>query len=98
MGIAIADAASEIGLETVLICGNVDAALIAGKKYRVLMAESTIDMLRIVTEELCENSVLVMAAAPADFRVKNYSERKIKKNDDVMTIELIKNPDILKAS
>jgi phosphopantothenoylcysteine decarboxylase/phosphopantothenate--cysteine ligase len=39
-----------------------------------------------------------MAAAVADYRVKNYSEQKMKKNsEDTITIELTKNPDILQG-
>ena len=38
-----------------------------------------------------------MAAAVADYRVKNYSEQKLKKtSEDEITLQLVKNPDILK--
>ncbi|MBR1461240.1 hypothetical protein IJ596_06390 [bacterium] len=37
-----------------------------------------------------------MAAAVADYRVKNYSQQKMKKGEeDTITLELVKNPDIL---
>ena len=36
-----------------------------------------------------------MAAAVADYRVANPSEQKIKKHGDTLTLELVKNPDIL---
>ena len=38
---------------------------------------------------------VIMSAAVADFRVKNPSAQKIKKSDE-MTLELVKNPDILR--
>ena len=38
-----------------------------------------------------------MAAAVADYRIKEYSEQKMKKGaEDNLTLELTKNPDILK--
>ena len=38
-----------------------------------------------------------MAAAVADYRARNYSDQKIKKGiDDNYTLELVKNPDILR--
>jgi phosphopantothenoylcysteine decarboxylase/phosphopantothenate--cysteine ligase len=36
-----------------------------------------------------------MAAAPADYRPKNVSKKKIKKGESSITLELVKNPDIL---
>jgi phosphopantothenoylcysteine decarboxylase/phosphopantothenate--cysteine ligase len=40
---------------------------------------------------------LIMTAAVADYKPKEYQSSKIKKNDDDMSIELVKNPDILKT-
>ena len=41
---------------------------------------------------------VIMAAAVADWKVKNYSENKVKKGvNDTWNIELTKNPDILKT-
>ena len=37
----------------------------------------------------------IFAAAVADYRPASVPEQKIKKNDDTMTLELVKNPDIL---
>ena len=39
---------------------------------------------------------VIMAAAVSDYRVKNISAQKIKKSADTLTLELVKNPDILK--
>jgi phosphopantothenoylcysteine decarboxylase/phosphopantothenate--cysteine ligase len=41
---------------------------------------------------------VIMTAAVSDYRVKNYSEQKIKKTpEDEITLTLVKNPDILKS-
>ena len=39
--------------------------------------------------------VIIMAAAVGDFRVEHYSDEKIKKDCDTLTLHLVKNPDIL---
>ena len=39
---------------------------------------------------------VIMSAAVADYRVKNPSAQKIKKSDEILTLELVKNPDILR--
>ncbi len=38
---------------------------------------------------------VIMASAVSDYRVVRYSETKIKKNRETMTLELVKNPDLL---
>ena len=49
-----------------------------------------------LTEEFDSSDFIFMSAAVADFRVKDFSSNKIKKNNsDTMTLELVKNPDIL---
>ncbi len=62
--------------------------------------ESTDDMLRALTQIIQKISdqkiVLIMAAAPADYKTKQKSERKIKKENQNLTIEFERNPDILK--
>jgi phosphopantothenoylcysteine decarboxylase/phosphopantothenate--cysteine ligase len=40
--------------------------------------------------------LVIMNAAVSDYRVKNKSQDKIKKSDDEISLELVKNPDILK--
>lgn len=96
MGVALADEAETLSGETVFIHGPIDASLIKGKRYRCIAADSTEDMLRAVLSEICENSVLVMSAAPADYAPLEKVKEKIKKNDSTISITLKKTPDILK--
>ncbi len=96
MGLALADAAFAFSKETVFIHGPVDASLLAGKSCRMLSIESTEELLTAVVSELVRDSVLIMAAAPADYRPMYRSEMKIKKSEDELHINLVKNPDILK--
>lgn len=97
MGIAIADAAYKQCKELVFIHGPIDMSLISRKPYRCVGVESTVDMLEAIKQELSPNMVLIMAAAPADYKPVAKSPVKIKKTNENLTIELQRNPDILKT-
>ena len=54
-------------------------------------------MEKVVKENLNDQDCVIMTAAVSDYRIKEYSEQKIKKGDEEgITLELVKNPDILK--
>lgn len=92
MGIALADCAYDMGAEVTLV-----STFGAEKPYKNVVTESAQEMGNAVISELFEQDCVIMAAAVADYRIKNYSEQKIKKcADDNITLELTKNPDILK--
>ncbi len=79
MGTALANAAANYGAEVCLI-----------------RSETARDMLEDVMREFPSCDMLIMAAAVADYRVKESSGTKIKKQDkEEITLELVKNPDIL---
>ena len=95
MGYAIADAASNLGAEVVMISGPVSIpAPTSVKLVNVISAE---DMLSATESHIPHCDIFISCAAVADFRCKNISEQKIKKTGDTdsMIIELVKNPDIL---
>ena len=91
MGIALADSAYKLGADVVLI-STVDV----DKKYKVINVQTAQEMYDKVNEEFKDAYTLIMAAAVSDYRVKNKSEQKIKKDGNSLTIELVENPDILK--
>ena len=92
MGKAIADKANEAGADVVLI-STVD---FKNTPYKIHNVSSAKEMLDIVKQEFRDSDVLVMTAAVADYRPQITSDLKIKKeNNDELTINLIKNPDIL---
>lgn len=92
MGLALADEAFYAGNDVVLITTK-DIK----RPYRVIKVKSAIDMQNAVNQEFETADVVIMAAAVADYRVKNIAQQKMKKtSDDELSIELIKNPDILK--
>ncbi|HBH18419.1 MAG TPA: phosphopantothenoylcysteine decarboxylase, partial [Cyanobacteria bacterium UBA9579] len=67
------------------------------KPYKVVLVKSALDMLEAVKQEFWDSYALVMVAAVADYRPETTAEQKIKKNNsETLTINLVKNPDILK--
>lgn len=91
MGIALADNAYRLGADVVLI-----STVEADKKYKVINVQTAQEMYETVQEEFETADSLIMAAAVSDYRVKNKSEHKIKKDGNSLVIELVENPDILK--
>ncbi|MEI8128777.1 MAG: bifunctional phosphopantothenoylcysteine decarboxylase/phosphopantothenate--cysteine ligase CoaBC [bacterium] len=92
MGIALADEAHKLGAEVVLI-----STVEAQKPYRIEYVQSALEMKKIVEDEFKTADCLIMAAAVADYRAKEIAEHKMKKTSaDEISIDLIKNPDILK--
>ncbi len=94
MGKAIAEAVADRGGSVVYVYGNVktDVPKCVEKAIHVT---STQDMLDACVKEFDACDVAIMAAAPADYKVKNTFDNKIKA--DVLTLELVKNPDIAKT-
>lgn len=93
MGLEIANSAFCMGADVVLVTTkDVDAP------FRVVKVKSALDMQKAVDDEFETADYVIMSSAVADYRVKNYSPQKIKKseNNDTLTLELVKNPDILK--
>ncbi len=93
MGFAIAKVAKDMGANVVLITTKDFTA-----PFKIVKVKSAIDMQNVLDQEFDTSDIVVMAAAVADYRVKNYSEQKMKKtSEDTLTLELVKNPDILKG-
>ncbi|MEF3403870.1 bifunctional phosphopantothenoylcysteine decarboxylase/phosphopantothenate--cysteine ligase CoaBC [Agromyces sp. CCNWLW203] len=94
-GIAIAEAARERGARVTLIAANLEVAEPDGCDVR--RVSTALELQAAVTEAAQGADVVVMAAAVADYRPSSVSEGKIKKDqsDDGLTLELVRNPDIL---
>ncbi|MBM7050508.1 bifunctional phosphopantothenoylcysteine decarboxylase/phosphopantothenate--cysteine ligase CoaBC [Rothia sp. ZJ1223] len=96
-GVAIAQAAVAAGAHVTLIAAHMEVEPPAD--VRVIKVSTADELHREVLGELNTHDVLVMAAAVADFKPAQFEASKIKKTDDphqVPTIELVRNPDILK--
>ncbi len=95
MGFAIAESARDRGAEVTLICGKTDGAPPNG--VQVVRADSAMQMYDAVLERLPSTDVVVKAAAVADYRPLHRAEHKMKKTSESLTLELVRNPDILQA-
>ena len=98
MGIAIARAAWRRGADVTLIAGHVDVPL--PTEVRTMQVETVQAMSRSVADILPTADVLIMAAAPADFRPAKEAQQKIKKvrGKAAPKIELEETEDILKST
>lgn len=93
MGLALADTAKNLGAEVTLITTK-DVE----RKYNVVKVKSAFDMKEAVEKEFEDSDCIIMAAAVADYRVKEVASQKMKKTDaDEISLTLVKNPDILKG-
>ena len=95
MGFAIAEAARDRGARVTLVAGPV--ALDTPWGVERIDVESVEDMLHALHVATQESDAVIMPAAPADFRPATFANQKIKKtrDEDTMSVELVKNPDIL---
>ncbi|MEV0648778.1 bifunctional phosphopantothenoylcysteine decarboxylase/phosphopantothenate--cysteine ligase CoaBC [Phytomonospora sp. NPDC050363] len=93
-GYAIARAALARGAEVTLVSANVALPDPAGAK--ILRVETTAQLREEVLAAAGSADIVVMAAAPADFRPADYAPGKIKKapGEPAPTLELTENPDI----
>ena len=92
MGIAIAEALRERGAKVTFVHGRIDDNSINGIKK--IPIKSAIDMRDQVLRNIDDNDLIIMSAAVSDYRVKEFSNHKIKK-ELLSSIKLEKNPDIL---
>jgi len=96
-GYALAQAAVDAGADEVILISAVNLPVPVGVK--LVPVESAVEIL-IAIQGQGALDALIMAAAVADFRPASRAEQKIKKDaddDSAPTIELVRNPDILKT-
>ncbi len=93
MGVALADAAARRGASVTLVLGP--SALSARESsVRAVPVQSAEDMLAAAREAFKNADIAILAAAVADYRPREAAGHKIKKNEDTLKLELVKNPDI----
>lgn len=93
MGYAIARAAAAEGAQVTVISGPVSIAEPAG--VEIVNVETAQQMHDRTHEEIGEADIFIAAAAVADYRPAMSLEKKIKKNEEEMSIELVRCPDVL---
>jgi phosphopantothenoylcysteine decarboxylase/phosphopantothenate--cysteine ligase len=95
MGYALAEKAQQLGGDVVLISGPVNIPSPNG--CQLVKVETADEMLDAVKKHLPNSEIFIGCAAVADYKAKTFSSTKIKKEEsESITIEFVKNPDILK--
>lgn len=93
MGYALAVRARARGARVTLVSGP--TALTAPIGVELVPVVSARDMLGAVIGRLPQQDIVIKAAAVGDYRPAQQAEDKIKKKADELSVELVKNPDIL---
>jgi len=93
MGYALAEAAVQRGARVVLVAGPTQLADPAG--VTVVHVQTAVEMRRAVFENLRQATVIIKAAAVADYHVPQVPQHKIKKTATRLSLELDPTPDIL---
>ena len=92
MGYAVALKAAQAGAKTILVSAPTDLAVPIG--VECIIVRSATEMKAAIDSHYDSADAVIMAAAVADYRVAEVADNKIKKQE-TMTLELVKNPDIL---
>ena len=92
MGYAVALKAAQAGAKTILVSAPTDLAVPIGVERTIV--RSATEMKEAIDSHYDSADAVIMAAAVADYRVAEVADNKIKKQE-TMTLELVKNPDIL---
>lgn len=95
MGYALAEAAAKQGATVTLISGPVSLA--TPNKVNRIDVDSAQQMFDAVSTNAAQHDIFISCAAVADYRPQSIADQKLKKVDgkDDMTIQMVKNPDIV---
>jgi phosphopantothenoylcysteine decarboxylase/phosphopantothenate--cysteine ligase len=94
-GVALARAAAARGADVLLVTAHLEVPVPPG--VRVREAGTALELAEAMRAEAADADAVIMAAAVADYRPADVAEQKIKKDPtgDTLTLELVRNPDIL---
>lgn len=95
MGYAIAEAAIEAGAKVILVSGPVSLA--APERAELVNVTSAGEMHAAAMDHIADADIFIGVAAVADYRPAEVKASKIKKDAETLSIELVRNPDILKS-
>ncbi|MBK1810606.1 bifunctional phosphopantothenoylcysteine decarboxylase/phosphopantothenate--cysteine ligase CoaBC [Clostridium sp. YIM B02505] len=95
MGFAIAEEARDRGADVVLVAGPSDIPDPFGMK--IVRVRTNEQMMKAVLEDFDSSDIVVKSAAVADYKPKEYHDKKIKKTEGDLSIDFIRDNDILKT-
>ena len=95
MGYAVAEAAAQRGAQVTLVSGPTHLPEPASENITTVRVQSARQMREAVLAEYEAADGVIMSAAVADYRPQQVAAEKIKKSDDELVLQLVRNPDIL---
>ncbi|GAB6271936.1 MAG: bifunctional phosphopantothenoylcysteine decarboxylase/phosphopantothenate--cysteine ligase CoaBC [Smithella sp.] len=95
MGYALAEAAHQRGAKVTLISGP--TKIKPPPVEKLILVRTALEMYQAVMDAYAKATVIIKAAAVADYRPKSEALEKIKKDQGLTGIELTRNPDIVAA-
>jgi phosphopantothenoylcysteine decarboxylase/phosphopantothenate--cysteine ligase len=95
MGFALAECARDMGATIILVSGPV--ALPDIPEVKIVKVESAKEMECAVLRNCSKADYIFMAAAVADYMPTKISEKKIKRSNEILNLNLFPTPDILKS-
>jgi phosphopantothenoylcysteine decarboxylase/phosphopantothenate--cysteine ligase len=96
MGFEMAKVALNLGAHVILIAGPTRLEL-SHDNLKLIRIQSADEMYEHAMKHYEDVDIAIASAAVSDYKPKHVSDTKIKKSSDNLTIELVKNPDILKT-
>ncbi len=93
MGMALATACIEAGATVKLIIGAI--SVVIESRAEAIVVSNAEEMHQTVMDNIAEQDIFISCAAVADYRPANIAKNKIKKNSEKLTIDFVRNPDIL---
>jgi phosphopantothenoylcysteine decarboxylase/phosphopantothenate--cysteine ligase len=94
-GLHLVNEAVERGFSGIIFITGPTNYDVANPLYSAIRVETALQMREYLLRFSRGAEVIIMAAAVSDYRVASYSKEKIKKDQDTLTLQLVKNPDLL---
>jgi phosphopantothenoylcysteine decarboxylase / phosphopantothenate---cysteine ligase len=93
MGYALAEEAAARGARVVLVSGPVNLA--APREVSLVPVRTALEMRQAVMDHLGESTIVIKAAAVADYHIPNPPKQKMKKTAARLSLDLEPTPDIM---
>jgi len=93
MGMALASACVESGATVTLVIGAISVAVESRASH--IFVSSADEMHQAVMNNIDGQDIFISCAAVADYKPANIAKNKIKKDHETLSIDLVRNPDIL---
>lgn len=94
-GLLLANEAVRRGISGIIFISGPTGMDVGNTAYSAIRVETALEMREHLLRYSDDADVIIMAAAVSDYRVAHYSKEKIKKDQETLTLHLVKNPDIL---